>query len=223
MRLVGLAALCLATFACQPKTSAPAKEASVESDATSEERPEARFWKWFAQNAAALRSDTDLRSVMERISEELAKVDKGVFAEIGSEGDQRLLVLSVDGDKKLFPVVERLYAARPKVAGWKIVAFRQRDPELTVIEMDGKKLDPGAMKFVAKKNGEVLDVVIYVPNFTSAKALGSILFVALDHTVGEYDAEMRIGGIEWAKLESAPADARPFAELPKLIDRTFPR
>ncbi len=34
--------------------------------------------------------------------------------------------------------------------------------------------------------------------------------------------ETRIGGIEWMELEAAPPTAKPLAELPKLIDETFP-
>lgn len=222
MRFALVVSLLLSTFGCKSKLAPPVSETPAPT-AASAETAEARFWKWFVQNADALHAEPDLRKVMERISDELAKVDKGVFAEIGSDGDERLLVMSVDGDKKLFPVVERLYAARPKIEGWKIVAFRQRDKDLTVIEMSGRKLDPKAMKFVAERKAELLDVTIYIPGFTSAKEFGSILFIALDHTVGEYDMETRIGGIDWAKLESAPPDARPLSELPKLIDETFPR
>lgn len=182
-----------------------------------------RFWRWFEANAKDLRAEPDLPKTMERISEALAKEHKGVFAEIGSDGSDRLLVLSVDGDKKLFPMVEQLYAVRPKVPGWKLIAFRQRDASLSTIEMNGRKLEPKAMKFIAERHGALFDVTVYVPGFTTADDFGNILFIALDHVVGEYDMETRIGGIEWAKLEAAPATARPLADLPKLIDETFPR
>lgn len=220
MRALVFVLLLTTASGCRSKSLPPASEPPASSAAP--ESATARFWSWFRQNAAALRADADLERTMNRISAELAKEHDGVFAEIGGDGPNRTLVLSVDGKKELFPLVQALYAARPSVEGWTIVAFRQRDADLTPIEMGGRKLDPKAMKFVAKKNGSVFDVTIYVPGFTNADDFGSILFIALDHTVGEYDMETRVGGIDWQKLEKAPADARPLGELPKLIDETFP-
>jgi hypothetical protein len=179
------------------------------------------FWAWFGKNASSLLAEPDPVESMKRISAELAKINPGVFAEIASEKDHRTMVLSADGNHELFPIVKKIYAARVPASGWTVVAFRQRDPTFNPIELNGRKLDARTMKFVAARNGEVLDVTIYVPGFTNEKEFGSILFVALDHTVGEHDSETRIGGIEWDSTAKAPAHARPLTELPALIDSTF--
>jgi hypothetical protein len=182
------------------------------------------FWAWFQKNAAALRADSDRRRTMEAISDELERAHPGVFAEIGDVGGDRELVISVDGKRELFPIVQEIYAARPKVPGWVIVAFRPRsspsDPP--VIEMDGKQLDSRRMKFTAGRNGEKLDITVFVPGFTTLEKLHPASFAILDHLVGEYDMETRIGGIEWAAVARAPAAARPLVELPAELDRTFP-
>lgn len=195
-------------------SSASGGETAPAGDAT------AAFWSWFQKNAAELHADPDLRKVMERISTELAKIDKGVFAEIGGDAKTRLLVISVDGKKELFPKVQAIHAAAPKVDGWKIVPFRQRSApgEMAKFQLGGKTLDPTQIKLVAKANGDKLDIDVYMPGFTTHDEMAQIGFIVLDHTVGEYDMETRIGGIEFLPLEKAPAGAKPIAELPAIVD-----
>jgi hypothetical protein len=36
--------------------------------------------------------------------------------------------------------------------------------------------------------------------------------------LGEYDMETKIGGIEFAALDAAPASAKPLTELPAMVD-----
>src|SRR5579871_510820 len=75
--------------------------------------PTASFWAWFQENAQGLHAEKDLQRAMEVISNALAKVHPGVFAEIGESRESRQLVISVDGKTELFPVVQEIYAARP--------------------------------------------------------------------------------------------------------------
>jgi hypothetical protein len=130
------------------------------------------FWKWFSAHASELRAEKDGRKVFERINAELEKRHPKVYAEIGSRGGDRLLVFTADGDQKLFPVVQDLYATRPSLPGWKIVAFRQRtDPDdpMQAIEMNGQRVDPKQIKFVAEKRDEKLDVRLFIPGFTTVE------------------------------------------------------
>lgn len=182
----------------------------------------APFWSWFTEHAAALRADKDLRKTMDTISAELGKASPGVFAEIGADGDNRTLVLSVDGKKDLFPAVQALYAARPTVAGWTIVAFRQRSKAGDTFELGGHKISSDQIKFVAaasaKPAGAKLDLTVFIPSFTTNDEMGQLGFIMLDHAIGEYDMETRIGAIEFAPLSKAPATAKPLGELPALVD-----
>ena len=104
------------------------------------------------------------------------------------------------------------------------MAFRPRsDPaDPFVTEMDGKKLDPRTMKVTAASHGEKLDITVFVPGFTTLEQLGGASFIVLDHVVGEYDMETKIGEVQWAALDRAPATARPLFELPALLDKAFP-
>jgi hypothetical protein len=183
--------------------------------------PVAAFWKWFVEASAGLRAG-DARETMNRISDELKKIDQGVFAEIRIQGEDRTLVITADGNRKLFPIVEEIFAARPTVAGWDIVAFRQRakdgEPALRV-EMSGKKLDAENVKFVGKSGGELkLDIDVFMPGFTNEKDMAQVGYVLLDHVVGEYDMETKIGAITFAPIAKAPDAAKPLKDLPAIVD-----
>jgi hypothetical protein len=178
------------------------------------------FWKWFVDHADAL-SKAQLVDVMNQVQEALDKGHHGVFAEVGQDGDSRLLVLTADGDRAVFPDVQHLISGRPELKGWKIVAFRQRDTErdMPTLEMGGVKLERSAVRFVAQRSEDKLDVQLFIPGYVDGqKKLGSLAFLALDHTVGEYDAETKIGALDLLPIERAPANARPLAELPAQVD-----
>ena len=206
-----------ASSATAPSAAAPPPGASSAAAASEADRA---FWDWFVAHAAALRAEPALPTVMETVSARIEAIHPGVFAEIG-DGATRTLVISADGQRELFPAVQALYAARPAaVPGWTIVAFRQRDPSPDlVIEMGDVTLDPATMRFVAREHDGMLDVAVFVPGFTSREAMAQPLYIVLDHTVGEYDMETKIAGIDVAPIEQAPAGARPLRELPALLDR----
>jgi hypothetical protein len=226
--LLAVMAVAVASVGCREKnqSSAPptSATASASPSAKTKNGPTAEFWAWFEKNAQSLHDDADLRHTMETIGAQLETRHPGVFAEIGQDGDERLLVITADGKKDLFPVVQAVYAARPTVPGWKIVAFRQRSkPEdMMAIEMNGKKLDPKTMQFVAHKNGDLLDLKVFIPGFTKLEDYGTAPYIVLDHTIGEYDMETKIGAIVWAAAEKGPKHARPLTELPAVVDEAFP-
>lgn len=195
--------------------SAPSRDAAIK-----------EFWVWFASNAASLQANKDMRAVMEKISAELAKIDKGVFAEIGADKKTRTLVLSADGNKSLFPVVQALYAARPKVAGWDVVAFRQRNDQGQLkdmkFEMAGKQYDATMITFVAQRAESKLDIVLYSPSEDVSEPVKSMMMIMLDHSIGEYDTETKIGGIDFLPKSKAPKEAQSLSALPAVVDKTFP-
>jgi len=176
------------------------------------------FWSWFRDHAAELRAVKDLEKTMGTVSLEIAKVNPDVFGEIGAQGDDRLLVLSADGRSELFGIVQAMFAARPTVPGWKIVAFRQRDPGMQ-IAMGKTQLDAQVIKFTAKPgDGGKLDVQVFVPGAATVDEMRQVGFVVMDHTVGEFDMGTKVGNVDFAPIKDAPATAKPLAEMPALVD-----
>lgn len=215
-----------ATPAAAPAPGLPAAPAPTPPSPASRDAAIKEFWVWFATNAASLQADKDMRAVMEKISAELAKIDKGVFAEIGADKKSRTLVLSADGNKSLFPIVQALYAARPKVAGWNVVAFRQRNDQGELkdmkFEMAGKQYDATMITFVAQPGLQKLDIVLYSPSEDVSEPVKSMMMIMLDHTIGEYDTETKIGGIDFLPKSKAPNGAQSLSALPGVVDKHFP-
>jgi hypothetical protein len=179
------------------------------------------FWTWFVQHAAELEKEPDIQKCMERISDETAKIDPGLIGEVALEGKTRQLVLTADGKRELFPLVKATFDARPAhIEGWSVIAFRPRDNRTQgmTIEIGGQKVDAKLVKFEAAPSGHKLDVVVYIPHFTTMEEMGTIGFLLLDHTVGEYDMETKIGGVDFMSLDKAPRTAKPLTELPAQVD-----
>jgi hypothetical protein len=84
-----------------------------------------------------------------------------------------------------------------------------------------RKLDPGAVLYSAQRNNDKLDIQLYIPGYVEGdKTMAMMAFIALDHTVGEYDTETKIGAIDLLPRERAPKDAQTLDSLPRTLDAT---
>jgi hypothetical protein len=178
------------------------------------------FWSYVAAHATALQAEP-LEAAMAELQRELSPAHPGVLVEIGADGAHRTLVLTGDGDRALFPAIQAMYANRPQIAGWDIVAFRQREASrpLAVIAMGDRRLDPQAVHYVAERTGGKLDVIVFVPGYTAHDTrLAQMTYIALDHAVGEYDVETRIGAISLVAGDKAPASSAALGDLPHELD-----
>ena len=95
-----------------------------------------KFWPYFSAHAEQLRAES-LEAAMDQLQRAVEVAHHGVIIEMASLHDERTLVLSADGDRAAFPEVQALYAVRPTVPHWTIVAFRQRDPASFHLARDG--------------------------------------------------------------------------------------
>jgi hypothetical protein len=118
--------------------------------------------------------------------------------------------------------VTALVAAAPSLAGWKIIAFRQRGGLELFVEIGERKLAPDDLWFRAATAGERVDLAVYVQGFGAASdaTLKQAGYLLLDNALGEYDVETKIGPIEWRALPADPAGAglTPLRRLPEVVD-----
>jgi hypothetical protein len=180
--------------------------------------PSDRFWPYFVAHAEQLRAEP-LEPAMDQLQIALEHEHHGVFAELASLHDERTLVLTADGDRAAFPDVQALYAKRPTVPHWTIVAFRQRDPARPLVAISsgsGAAFDPNPIRYVADRAGAKLDIALFVPSYDQHQA--KLVDIALDHLIGEYDVATKLGAISITTADRVPAFAKPFAELPSDID-----
>ena len=168
-----------------------------------------QFWKWFEENAGALasvRSGSD--PILEKVNRELQQVHPGLDFEMGlGEDGEWEFVVSANGIKKVFPVVEQLIASAPALPHWKFIAFRQPKESVSEILYGDFLLKTEDVWFSYGRQMGTVDITLYIKNLSPGNeelAIGAI-FILLDNALGEYVVATRIGSIEHKPLPNDPA------------------
>lgn len=172
---------------------------------------EEKFWRWFAdysQKFVSLNgvSDERIYSLLDPLAEHLEKYCNGLAFEIGYDSASRTyeLVISADGNKTLFPQVEKLTESAPVIKNWKITAFRQPKGDQGPIQYQGHTFDPGKIFFHPLKDGldsTKVNIEVVYPDYEEANRnlfLGGT-FLLLDALIGEKSTELDIAYINVSK------------------------
>lgn len=181
--------------------------------------PQKRFWKWFEDNAsslAAIRSGND--PILQKLGRELRKVHPNLNFEMGlSDNDQLEFIVSANGVRRVFPIVEQLVACAPTVPNWKIIAFRQPKGSVPEILYENFLLKTEDVWFAYKHRMDKVDLTIYIRDLSRGNAEQAIgaSFILLDNELGEYLTATGIGFIEHKPLPDNPA-ARGFQPLSEI-------
>lgn len=181
--------------------------------------PEVKFWKWFAQNAERLKTiATGTEPIVEELSRELHKVHPDIAWELGGGETGYEIILSAEGVQDVAPAVTKLVAASPELAGWKVTAFRQRNPGARV-RVGERTVDATDLFFsVMDASGQALDLKIFMESFNEEDSSLQIGFLMLDSVLGELDVMTHLGHLEFAPLIDADGRQRPLPELAALVD-----
>jgi hypothetical protein len=188
-----------------------------------------QFWNWFALNQANLHNfQSDPDKTLTQVLDEARKINKGLAVEFEPPKNNIVNVtISADGDRNLFPVVQKIVEKAPRIEGWSFVAFRQRIPREKLkeisLKVQGVELSPNKMKFLPVVSGDSLDVIIYGNNITDQNfnqvAYGGLMLV--DNILGEYDCVKKIRSYDFQNMPKKRAglkDLRPLVDLAKYVD-----
>jgi hypothetical protein len=194
--------------------------------------PIENFWTWFSKNQNRFRDfkdDPNKSDVyLNEILGEGRKIKEGLAFELEPPRDGIInLTISADGDTALFSKVEEIVAKSPKIAGWAVLAFRQRIPEAQVKDMvlkaDDHTLDPNKMKFLPIISGDTLDIIVYADNVTEQNrnqvAYGCLML--LDNILGEYDCVKKVRSYDFHPLpvdKKELSELKPLTEIAKYVD-----
>lgn len=186
---------------------------------------EVRFWEWFANNSARLSVVKTCREpVCNELYSRMRKVNKNLVFSFGPvEDGRREFVVSADGIRSVFPSVRKLVAAAPEISGWRITAFRPPTGTDHKIRIDNRDICADDVWFAAKPRGNQIDLALFIRGLErmSEKAGASLVFLMLDHALGEYDVETKLAGLGYYPLPYDPASQglRPFQELPDTVKK----
>ena len=188
--------------------------------------PQKQFWKWFEDNAdslAAIRSGN--APILQRLDRELRKVHPNLNFEMGlSDNDQLEFIVSANGIRSVFPIVEQMVARAPTLPNWKIIAFRQPKGKGAVPEIlyQNYRLKVDDVWFSYKQRmDQVVDLTIYIRDLSPSNmehAMGASL-LHLDNLLGEHLATTGIGYFDFKPLPDNPAarGLQPLSEIDTIV------
>jgi hypothetical protein len=191
--------------------------------------PESEFWAWFERNESRLFDfERDLERVFDELAAAMHKVHPDLtfeFSPVRSSG-QREFVISAGGIKAAFPAVEALAGAAPNLDRWQWIKYRPRRNEVTDITFENQTVPHDEVHYLLAKDGDKVGLVLFFDGFTEERRsfFGSVGYLYLDQSLGEYSVEMQVGFIEFHSRESDYfPQARPLRELPEHFDEYWSR
>ncbi|MEH6989685.1 hypothetical protein [Cytobacillus firmus] len=183
------------------------------------------FWIWFEKNSQGyyLLEEGNLNSLFNKLSKQLSKINADLAFEFSADliEGKREFIISADGILSAFPDVIDLVENAPQLAGFKIIAFRQKSTvdNISTIEYEDIRLGPDDVYFTYRKNGDTLDIILYLKGYDSDfEEWENAAFILLDTIIGEYDVAAKIGSIDMLPYKKSP-NLKSILELPSLIDK----
>jgi len=181
------------------------------------------FWSWFAKNQEKFYnlSNENQEKLFDELSLQLNKIGNDVTFEFSPilENKTRELVISADGIKSSFPIVQEIIKKAPSLPNWKFIAFRQRHSELLTVQFGSAKISKNDIYFKFAKDNVKIAIQLHIRNYIDNNDFGSAKFIFLDQVLGEYDVEMKLSVIECVKLsDNDIANLMAISELPKVVD-----
>ena len=185
------------------------------------------FWDWFINHEAEYYEfEKNQDHLFNELIKKLQKVSKAACFEFSTaKNGKREFIISADGIISEASKIKVLVNAAPKLAKFKIIAFRPRKGD-GIIEMGDLRLTADAITFNYSFN-EVnrVDLMLHIdkPVAYNEQQLMGAVFVLVDMTVGEYDMMTKVGMIEIAgKGTMGLPKPRKLSELPTILDTRTP-
>ncbi|EKF54457.1 hypothetical protein I215_12533 [Galbibacter marinus] len=188
---------------------------------------EDRFWNWFLKDQETYYAEVDNLDLREKLFDDLTthlvKVHPDLVFEFSPirESEVREFIISTDGIKAAFPLVEKLVAKAPTIEKWQFNAFRQRVPgdELAICYGD-LEISYSDIYFRYQDGGYgKIGIELNIRNFNGEDYIKNAIYILLDSLIGEYDVTMGLDWIEWVKLdESNIENLIPLTDLRDILD-----
>lgn len=165
------------------------------------------FWSAFQAGAAA----------PERLREALHAVDPGLSLEI-APGE---LVISAEGHRDLFPLVERIVARAAPPPGWRISALKPKTGFPTEASCDSFRVRTDEAAFIPLENAQgELGLRLLLPGLRAQDARDAhrALLRAIDRGLGERRFAEAVAHTEVAPMPPSRDECIPLIELEAYID-----
>ena len=187
------------------------------------------FWEWFDNNKTSIENfisseHTDYE-IYDTLSDKLKQYSEFLIPELTMTEDNKfVLVISCDGIKQGIPFANNLVQDLKPIDNWKVFTFRQPGA-MESIPVNGLNLRRKDILLQWQKTSSgKYDLTFYVKGFSGNDTnyeMGTLLH--MDHTIGEFNAMTRIGGVEIKKLRffQSKKGLKTPDELKKELDESF--
>ena len=184
---------------------------------------EERFWEWFVDHEHRLFHFEVFRDeLMPALNEQIKLVHPALCFGIGPvwEG-RREFTISANGNLPAFPAVTALHGAHPELPRWDVVKFRQRFGPIPHLNFEGIRVESRELRFALHRDGDKLGIVVFMLGHDDPQRQHAV-FIMLDHTLGEYDMETRVGAVGWLPLDEVEQyPTCTLEQLPDIFDRVI--
>lgn len=180
------------------------------------------FWDAFELNAAELAQASSADTpVYDELLDMLQEIHEGLFIEFSTSPGECELIITAEGEKALFPLVEEITAAAPAVDGWRIFALKPKLGFPEFIQWEGYQLSIEDVVFDSMENesGE-LGLFLLVPDLADEDADNAhdALLRAIDHGLGEREFAEAVAFTEIAALEESADEFISLTDLESFIE-----
>ena len=162
----------------------------------------AAFWRDFAAAEATLQA-VPLRERVEQANDLLTPHVQGLALEMQGGPDDEVieLIVTAHGSIENFPLLSQVVAAAPKLAHYRVTAFRERSTQPDFpIGMDGFELSTSdVLVALQQDNGQValeLRFAREIPHDFEDHAR-HMTFIMMDHVLGEFDFAVKVGAVDF--------------------------
>ena len=173
------------------------------------------FWSLFRQRATQLAgAESADDAVYDELLDKLHEIEPGLFIEFSAGRPECELIITADGDRKLFPAARAAVAQAPRLDGWTIQALKPRlgMPATAAWEGVTVKIDEVVFEPLQADDADQ-GLRIYVPALDQADVVAAhnALLRALDHALGE---ERFALGVQFTEVLPMPENFDPEAHIP---------
>jgi hypothetical protein len=185
----------------------------------------AEFWRFFQKHESELATASSAdHPVYDQILDRLQQISPGLYFEFSSNTGVSELIITADGNRSLFDLVESIVAAAPKIPGWSVLALKPRLGFPVTARWETVTIAIADIVFepLEQARSDDLGIRIFVPRITteSARDAHNALLRALDHALGERAFSESVQYIEVVPLSKdvLATDHIPLAQLENFIN-----
>src|ERR1039457_7220198 len=165
------------------------------------------FWQWFKAHQLDFDELTDTASPFwDKAVSRLKQIDKNLWFEMSlPDGLGREFIITAEGHKESFSVVEGIVANAPSISGWQFIALKPPMGFDFTTAYEDIQFEPRAMWFLpleGESSPSDLGLRVGVPNFskTIERQASNAVAVILETGLGERSAALDIQHLEVSSL-----------------------